>query len=80
MMDNALLAIRIDRNVCFSSGECVIAVPAVFELDPEGLARIREDARPIGLEQAGLVARNCPSGAISLAVGSGGPDAAGEGP
>lgn len=61
-----MIQVHIDRDICFGSGECVLAVPAVFELDDTGIARIRADAAAIDPDTAYRVAENCPSGAISV--------------
>lgn len=62
-----MIEIQIDRDTCFGSGECVLAVPSVFELDDAGIARIRPDAAEIDAETAHRVADNCPSGSIHVA-------------
>lgn len=61
-----MIEIRIERDTCFGSGECVLAVPSVFELDDVGIARIRSDAAQIDATTARRVAENCPSGAIQV--------------
>jgi ferredoxin len=60
------MRIEVDRDVCFGSGECVLAAPQVFELDAAGLSRVRSDAGPIDLISAQRIAENCPSGAIKV--------------
>ena len=64
--------IRIDQELCISSGKCVADAPAVFRFDDEELAEVvpggsADDARLLA------VARNCPGRAITL-VGEGGND------
>jgi ferredoxin len=58
--------ITIDRDVCFGSGECVLAAPGVFELDDVGIARIRGDAAALSDDDAQRIAANCPSGALQV--------------
>jgi ferredoxin len=66
-----MIEIRIDRDVCFGSGECVLAAPTVFELDDVGISRIRADAPAIDAESAQRIADNCPSGAIRVVASAG---------
>lgn len=56
---------EVDRSLCFSSGECVLAAPRVFSFDDEGLAFVSD---PDGLPDEHLqrIAQECPSGAITL--------------
>jgi ferredoxin len=58
--------IEIDRDVCFGSGECVLAAPDVFELDATGLSRIHGSMTLIDLQTARRIEADCPSGAISV--------------
>jgi ferredoxin len=60
--------ILVDTDVCFGSGECVLAAPEVFEMDPGGTARVRTDASPIDPASAQRVVDGCPSGALRLAT------------
>jgi ferredoxin len=55
--------LQIDRAVCIGSGECVELAPAVYELDDEGLAYVK-DSSAAGDELIRRTQRLCPSGAI----------------
>lgn len=68
MPGDAAAGVRIDRERCMGSGNCVYWGPDVFDLDDDGLAFVRGDpaAHP---EQVVLAAENCPTQAISAAGG-----------
>ena len=57
--------ILIDHELCFMSGECVLAAPDVYEFNDEGYPVLKEG----GVEAASTellvqTAETCPSGAI----------------
>ena len=56
--------IRIDTSLCSGFGSCTELAPDVFEVGPDGLARLRvaESDDPAVLEAAG----SCPMGAIAV--------------
>ena len=58
--------IIIDHDLCFMSGECVLAAPGVYEFNDEGYPVLKgggvETASTELLEQT---AEMCPSGAIT---------------
>ncbi|MER6471592.1 ferredoxin [Streptomyces collinus] len=61
------MRISIDTDRCIGSAQCVVAVPAVFEQDDDGLSTViagREDGagQPLVREAA----RACPVQAITL--------------
>ena len=59
------LEIRVDPAVCLASQTCVRRAPQVFELGPDGKARVRDaQAAPEALLLE--TARACPSFAISV--------------
>lgn len=62
----ALIA-RVDKDVCISSGRCVGDAPSAFRFDADEIAEAVQPPPP-GLSEETLlnVARNCPSGAITL--------------
>lgn len=59
-------SVRIDKNSCQSSGNCIDAAPEAFDLDPDGLGDVGPAAG--GLARARLleIARRCPALAISV--------------
>jgi ferredoxin len=60
--------VRIDHDVCMSSGECAFHLPAVFDVDDEtGQGVVKDDAVASATEDALVdVARRCPNFAISV--------------
>ena len=58
--------VRIDKNSCQSSGNCVDAAPAAFGFDADGLGEVAPAAG--GLARARLleIARRCPALAITI--------------
>jgi ferredoxin len=65
------LRVRIDKNSCQSSGNCVDAAAEGFGFDEDGLAEVLPGAE--GLPRARLleIARRCPALAIALLDESG---------
>ncbi len=55
--------VRVDRDLCIGSGDCVATVPAVFELDDEGKAVVL-DPDAAGTDEIVEAAMNCPVTAI----------------
>jgi ferredoxin len=53
----------VDRELCMSSGVCEAEAPEVFELDDDGVLRIRQ---PGDLATAETAVRACPTGALSF--------------
>lgn len=66
------MKITIDRTRCMASGNCVLALPALFEQDEEGFARLR-DVDPASFSQEALeeAVKSCPTAAISFTPESG---------
>jgi ferredoxin len=60
------LQIVVDRDLCLGAQTCVHVAPGMFEIDDEGLSRV-VNADPSRLADALDAARQCPSGAISVA-------------
>ncbi|MQA13881.1 MAG: ferredoxin [Pseudonocardiaceae bacterium] len=56
--------VRLDKDVCISSGKCVDAAPEAFRFDDDALAEPVDGA--LSDERLLETARNCPSGAIEL--------------
>lgn len=59
------LDVAIERDRCIGSGNCAYWLPAVFELDDDGYAVVRD---PAGAGEGDIVttAQRCPSRAISV--------------
>ncbi|MFI0480793.1 ferredoxin [Actinomadura sp. 9N215] len=61
------IAIDIDKDVCMSSGRCVLDEPGAFRFDADTLAEpIPGAAGALPEDRARDVARACPSGAVRL--------------
>ncbi|AXB41388.1 ferredoxin [Amycolatopsis albispora] len=61
-------SIEIDRNVCNGYGNCVVAAPEVFEVDPKTYIARVQPGRPVELDEADVeeAAADCPVRAIRL--------------
>lgn len=59
------MRIRIDREKCVSSGNCVVTAPTAFLLDPEQKARLI-DPDSVDDDVLFLAAEMCPTEAIVL--------------
>ncbi|MGY1739451.1 MULTISPECIES: ferredoxin [unclassified Blastococcus] len=60
--------VRVDTGVCSGYGNCVLAAPEVFDLDPDaGVAQVLP-GRPLPSDAAavGEAAADCPTRAISV--------------
>ncbi len=65
------LTIRIDRDLCIGSGNCVNLAPEIFEIDEENLVDFRDDTPDIDqgrlMESCGI----CPVDALIAEDGDG---------
>jgi ferredoxin len=61
----ASMRIRIDREKCVAAENCVATAPTVFEIDPDGKARLL-DPGSVDDELLWLVAELCPTEALIL--------------
>jgi ferredoxin len=59
------LEVRIDRDRCMGSGNCVFWAPDTFDLSEDGHAVVT-DAEATDEERLRIAAQGCPVGAISL--------------
>ena len=59
------LDIRIDREVCMGSGNCVFWAPGVLDLDDEGIAVVL-DPTAANDDKIVLAAQGCPTQAITV--------------
>jgi ferredoxin len=60
------LEIRIDQDLCISSGRCVSDEPTVFAFDDDELATVIDAGQSLDSARLIRLARNCPGQAISL--------------
>ncbi len=60
-----LLSVRVDRERCIGSENCVASAPSVFRLDSDGKA-VLLDPTTVDVEALILVAEICPTEAIIL--------------
>lgn len=61
------MKIHLDEHACVASGQCVLAAPAVFDQDDEGIAVVlQEDPGPGEYDSVREAALVCPAAAIRL--------------
>lgn len=62
------MRISVDSELCCSSGQCVLAVPAVFDQrEEDGVVLLTDPSPPAALhEDVRGAAAHCPSGAIKV--------------
>lgn len=58
--------VRIDKNSCQSSGNCVEAAAEAFGFDADGLAEARPGAESLSPARLLEIARRCPALAIAV--------------
>ena len=58
------LTVRIERDQCIGSGNCVKIAPTVFELDDDGLVAFRSDGEDPGPEKVLDACQVCPVEAL----------------
>jgi ferredoxin len=62
-----MMRVRVDPEICQGYGQCNSLLPALFEIDDDGAARVLAPEVPAELlKEAAAVAERCPTGAISL--------------
>jgi ferredoxin len=62
------MRVHVDPAVCQGYGQCNSLLPALFEIDDDGTARVLASEVPPELRtEAAAAADRCPTGAISLA-------------
>ena len=59
-------SVSIDKDVCISSGKCVADAPTAFRFDDDELAEPITPHPPLSDGALLDIARNCPSGAITV--------------
>jgi ferredoxin len=60
------LSVHIDKDVCMSSGRCVLDEPEAFRFDAEQLAEPTGGVAALTQSRIQAVVDACPSGAIRL--------------
>ena len=65
------LRVRIDKNSCQSSGNCLEAAPEAFRFDEDGLAEVGSAAGALPRARLLEIARRCPALAIAILDESG---------
>ena len=60
------LRVRIDKNSCQSSGNCLEAAPEAFAFDADGLAEAGPGAESLPRARLLEIARRCPALAIAV--------------
>ncbi|GAA0828036.1 ferredoxin [Streptosporangium amethystogenes subsp. fukuiense] len=58
--------VRVDKDVCISSGKCVADAPAAFRFDDDEIAEPTTGVSTLSGDLLVEIVRNCPSGAIRL--------------
>jgi ferredoxin len=59
--------VRVDPEICQGYGQCNSLLPALFEIDDDGIAQVlTPEVPPALLAEAAAAAERCPTGAISL--------------
>ncbi len=61
------LEVRVDRDRCMGSGNCMFRAPGAFDMDEEGFAFV-SDPDAASLDQLRLAEAECPTRAISVSV------------
>ncbi|HMB71020.1 MAG TPA: ferredoxin [bacterium] len=65
------LTVRIDRDSCISSGNCVKVAPGLFELDDEAIVVFAKTADDASSEQVTEACEICPVEALTVTDSSG---------
>jgi ferredoxin len=61
------LSIVVDRELCEGNGVCVVAAPAVFDIDANDTLQLKEPQPSAAhLSQVEEAVRRCPKGALAL--------------
>jgi len=61
------MKIIVDTTRCMASGNCVLTMPALFEQDENGFAKLRDDApADYAVEVLEEAVKSCPTAAISF--------------
>lgn len=60
------MRIAVDFARCEAHGECMMAAPAVFQLDDSDILHVEAAPDPASREAVEKAARNCPTQAIAI--------------
>lgn len=67
MQRKVKMKVTVDRTRCMASGNCVLTLPALFEQDEDGFARLRPvDPASFSAEAIEEAVKACPTAAISF--------------
>lgn len=66
MREGFNMAIRLERDWCIASGQCVMLAPEIFDQDDDGVALLRTDSAEANSQGVAKAIRVCPASAISL--------------
>jgi ferredoxin len=58
--------IRLERDWCVASGQCVMLAPEVFDQDDNGIAILLTEAADVNPDGVAQAVRVCPAAAISV--------------
>ena len=58
------VTVRIDRDLCIGSGNCIKVAPQVFEFDDEGIVAFKSEQAPIDRERLIEAYDVCPVDAL----------------
>jgi ferredoxin len=64
--------VKIDQELCMSSGRCLADIPEAFAFDDDELAFVLPAAASVGLDRLRAAARTCPGQAIAVELGTDG--------
>ena len=58
------LTVRIDRQTCIGSADCIKVAPDLFELDSENVVAFKGGSAPVGRDQVLEACQVCPVDAL----------------
>jgi ferredoxin len=65
-------SVRVDPDICISTGNCVRAAPEAFAFDDDDVSTPQPGAAGLSVERLVQIARGCPVGAIHVLGEDGG--------
>lgn len=61
-----MAAVRLERDWCIASGQCVMLAPEVFDQDDDGIAVLLTESAEVNPDGVAKAVRVCPASAISV--------------